>query len=52
MTLMRSGTIMTQELVWLLLNNLDFEKAKMFIILQRTPEFKLVKHTIIFFIYK
>ncbi|XP_043272404.1 sulfotransferase 4A1-like [Venturia canescens] len=34
----RSGTTLTQELVWLLANNMDFDNAKKFHLLHRSPE--------------
>lgn len=40
MTLPRSGTTLTQELVWLLVNNLDFDNAKKFTIEERAPTFE------------
>ncbi|KAM7350263.1 sulfotransferase 4 [Cochliomyia hominivorax] len=45
-TFPRSGTTWTQELVWLLANNLDFEKARKIPLTQRFPffEFHLFMH--------
>ncbi|XP_037824754.1 sulfotransferase 1C4 [Lucilia sericata] len=48
-TFPRSGTTWTQELVWLLANNLDFETAKSLPLTQRFPffEFHLFMHPVI-----
>lgn len=39
-TFPRSGTTWTQEMVWLLANKLDFEKAKQVPLTQRFPFFE------------
>lgn len=36
-TFMKCGTTWMQELAWLLLNNLDFERAKSNFLLRRSP---------------
>ena len=39
----RSGTTLTQEMVWLMLNNFDFEGAKEKILDERFPELEYVE---------
>ena len=41
-TLPRSGTTWTQEMIWLICNDLDYEKAKSIPLIQRFPYLEFV----------